>query len=262
MITNQSDVYGGDFSLLAPAVERGLDFILEHFESQFYIWPRTISTKTTHGRQILVYNKEEAFARFKQANFLDCRISAYPSAKYLRHMKQNPNFLFIDLDSQTSDIEKELGHTLANIKSKFENSDIEPTVLWSGRGYHIYLPVNAPLLENESLFENIEVYDPSRRFMQWIEQYISNDKADPCHSKGVSFNNCMLRIPGSINSKVNRQVAIVKSWNGIKPSIKPLIYDFYIYLADLKHKEVLGIKEKRNHYMIKKVSTYWRGIKK
>jgi hypothetical protein len=64
---------GGDFSLLAPAVEVGLDFILGHFDMGF-IWPRTISTMTTHGRQILVYNKEEAFARFKQANYLDCRI--------------------------------------------------------------------------------------------------------------------------------------------------------------------------------------------
>jgi hypothetical protein len=63
--------------------------------------------------------------------------------------------------------------------------------------------------------------------MQWAEQYLSNNKADLCHSKGVSFNNCMLRIPGSINSKVNRKVAIVKIWNGIKPSIKPLLYDFY-----------------------------------
>jgi hypothetical protein len=52
----------GDFSLLAPAVKQGLDFILKHFEFQFFIWPRTISTKTTQGRQILVYDKEEALA--------------------------------------------------------------------------------------------------------------------------------------------------------------------------------------------------------
>ena len=180
----------------------------------------------------------------------------------MRHIKQETSFLFIDLDSQLSGIDKELDHTLTNIKAKFENSTIEPTVLWSGRGYHIYLPVKAPLLENESLFEDIDVYDPSRRFMQWTEQYLSNNKADPCHSKGISFNNCMLRIPGSINSKVNRRVTIMKSWNGIKPSIKPLLYDFYIYLADMKYKEVLGIKVKRNHYMMKRVSSYWRGTKK
>ena len=261
MIINQLGVYGGDFSLLAPAVGESLDFILRHFESEYFIWPRTISTKTTRGRQILVYNKEEAFARFKQANFLDCRISAYPSTKYTRRMKQNPNFLFIDLDSQTSGIDKELEHTLTNIKSKFENSDIEPTVLWSGRGYHIYLPVNAQLLENQSLFEDIEVYDPSRKFLQWVEQHLSDNKADPCHSLGVSFNNCMLRIPGSINSKVNRQVTVVQEWNDIKPSIKPLLYEFYIHLATTKLREVQGIKNKRKP-MARRFYSYWRAQNK
>jgi hypothetical protein len=257
MITNQSGVYGGDFSLLAPAVERGLDFILEHFEFQFFIWPRAISTKTTQGRQILVYNKEEAFARFKQANFLDCRISAYPSSKYMRHIKQEPSFLFIDLDSQIPGLDKELGHMLANIKSKFENSNIEPTVLWSGRGYHIYLSVNATLLENESLFEDIEVFDPSRKFLQWVEQYLSNNKADKCHSIGVSFNNCMLRIPGSINSKVGKQVTVVQEWNKIRPSINPLLYEFYIHLATTKLREVQGIKTKREP-TARRFYAYWR----
>jgi hypothetical protein len=78
--------YGGDFSLLAPAVEEGLDFILGHFDLADYIWPRTISTKTSQGRQIPVYNKEEALARFKQSNFQDCRINAFPSTKYTRHL--------------------------------------------------------------------------------------------------------------------------------------------------------------------------------
>ena len=251
---------GGIFLYSASAVKEGLDFILKHFDFDF-IWPRTISTKTTQGRQILVYNKVEAFARFKQANFLDCRISAYPSTKYTRRLKQEPNFLFIDLDSQTSSLDKELEHTLTNIKSKFENSDIEPTVLWSGRGYHIYLPVNAQLLENQSLFEDIEVYDPSRKFLQWVEQHLSDNKADPCHSLGVSFNNCMLRIPGSINSKVNRQVTVVQEWNDIKPSIKPLLYEFYIHLATMKLREVQGIKNKRKP-MARRFYSYWRAQNK
>jgi hypothetical protein len=54
----------------------GLEFILNHFEEP--IWPRTISTHSTEGRQILAYNKEEAIARYKQASLLDCRINAYP----------------------------------------------------------------------------------------------------------------------------------------------------------------------------------------
>ena len=45
-------------------VKDGLDFILSHFMEGF---PRTISTKTTEGRQIVVYSKEEALARFKSS---------------------------------------------------------------------------------------------------------------------------------------------------------------------------------------------------
>ena len=166
------------------------------------------------------------------------------------------------MDSQALDLDKELNQLLTNVKLKFENNAIEPTVLWSGKGYHIYFPVDALVLENESLFEDIELYDPSRRFMQWAEQYLSHNKADSCHSKGVSFNNCMLRIPGSINSKVDRHVIIIKTWNGIKPSIKPLLYDFYVHVVDMKYKEVQGIKVKRNHYAIKRVASYWKGTKK
>ena len=39
--------------------------------------------------------------------------------------------------------------------------------------------------------------EPDRKFIQWAEQYLSDGKADPCHSKGLSFKNCMVRIPGT-----------------------------------------------------------------
>lgn len=129
--------------------------------------------------------------------------------------------------------------------------------MWSGKGYHIYLPIDAIVLEQESLFEDIEVYDPSRKFMQWAEQYISNNKADPCHSKGVSFNNCMLRVPGSINSKVNEEVKVIQSWNGIRPSIRPLLYEFYIHVANTKLMEIQGIRIKEPT-STRKVYAYWR----
>jgi hypothetical protein len=130
-------------------------------------------------------------------------------------------------------------------------------VLWSGNGYHIYLPVDGLVLEYESLFEDIEVYDPSRKFIQWSEQYLTNGKADPYYSKGVSFNDCMLRVPGSINSKVNKEVRIVQKWNGVRPSIKPLLYEFYIHVADAKLMEIQGIKVKQP-VAIRKYYNYWK----
>src|SRR5215216_6492791 len=121
-------------------IEYGLDFILSHFQK--LIWPRTISTYATQGRQIEVFNKEKALARFKQANFLDCRISAYPLyTNYKGINRQAPNFIFIDLDRSTFKTERvhkfALNTTLNNIKEKLGGS---PTVLWSGNGYHIYQP--------------------------------------------------------------------------------------------------------------------------
>jgi hypothetical protein len=56
-------------------IQEGLDFILSHFEKP--VWPRAIFTKTL-GKQYVVYGKQEAIARFKQSNLLDCRINAYP----------------------------------------------------------------------------------------------------------------------------------------------------------------------------------------
>ena len=155
----------GGFFFISSRSRRGSGFHFRIFRLR-ELWPRTISTKTTQGRQLLVYDRQGTLARFKQFNFQDCRISAYPSTKYTRHLKQKPNFLFIDLDFQALDLDKELSQVLTNIKIKLENNTIEPTVLWSGKGYHIYLPINTMTLENESLFEDIEVYDPSRKFLQ------------------------------------------------------------------------------------------------
>ena len=156
----------GGFFFISSRSRRGSGFHFRIFRLRELCLPRTISTKTTQGRQLLVYDRQGTLARFKQFNFQDCRISAYPSTKYTRHLKQKPNFLFIDLDFQALDLDKELSQVLTNIKIKLENNTIEPTVLWSGKGYHIYLPINAMTLENESLFEDIEVYDPSRKFLQ------------------------------------------------------------------------------------------------
>src|SRR6476469_3890757 len=80
-------------------IEQGLDYLLTHFEEP--IWPRTISTMTTQERQIVVFSRMEAFARFKQANGLDCRINAYPNyVEWKGINRQAPNFIFIDIDSR------------------------------------------------------------------------------------------------------------------------------------------------------------------
>ncbi|MGC2571781.1 MAG: hypothetical protein WA364_09745 [Candidatus Nitrosopolaris sp.] len=96
------------------------------------------------------------------------------------------------------------------IKEKL-GDDISPSVLWTGNGYHVYLPFAAPVLELKSIFAGFE--EPSRRFVQWAEQYLSNSKADSRHSSSLSFKNCMARVPGSFDSKLaglNEKGDIVK----------------------------------------------------
>jgi hypothetical protein len=256
-------------------VEEGLDFILSHFNEGFF--PRTISTKATDNSQRLVYNKEHALAWFKAADWLDCKINAYP--KYVEWEginRQAPNFIFIDLDEgrfkSRKSLDRVLDKTLKNINEKFNDTSVYPTVIWSGHGYHIYLPVDAFRLEDESEFARFGY--PSRKFLQFAEYYLSDNKADPCHTKGLSFKNCMIRIPSSFNSKKNgikeeekeeeeEEVKIIQRWNGFRPSIKPLLYRFDLYLLVSKSNELhkKKTKQQKNHEP-KKYFFLQTGVKK
>ena len=174
------------------AIEQALSFIISHFEEP--VWPRTISTHRTDDRQLLVYNSKEALARFYQANLLNCKISAFPSyTDYEGINRQSPNFIFIDLDlshfRNREALDGCLSKTLKTMNEKLKCA--YPTVLWSGNGYHIYLPVEAPILEQESIFAELDE-QPSRKFIQWAEKYLSDNKSDHCHFSGVSFKNCMI----------------------------------------------------------------------
>ena len=124
----------------ALTIEEGIDFILSHFQEP--IWPRTIFTPKE--KQLLVYDKEEALAIFKKANLLNCRINAYPGyTEFGGVNRQAPNFIFIDLDLShfncRDTLDKTLSSVLKNIDENFRGA--YPTVIWSGNGYHIYLPI-------------------------------------------------------------------------------------------------------------------------
>jgi hypothetical protein len=129
---------------------------------------------------------------------------------------------------------------LKTIKDKFGGA--QPTVIWSGNGYHIYLPIQAFILELESVFAEFE--EPSKKFLRFSEKILGNNRADPCHSSNLSFKNCMLRIPGSHNSecvKMNNdcldsttEVKIIQKWDGNRPAINWILHDFRRYLIQEK----------------------------
>ena len=234
--------------------ENGIDFILNHLKEPLF--PRTISTYRSEGRQFEVFSKEEMIKAFEQSDFLDCRVNAYPShIEYKGINRQAPNFLFIDLDSFTFETERAhklaLTNTLGNIKEKL--SEAYPTVLWSGNGYHIYQPIEAFVLEEEEVFSRNEFDQPSKAFLKFAEQYLSNNKSDSSHNP--SFKSCMIRIPGTFNYKCilqgkDPEVRIMQKWNGYRPRINLLLGSFHAYLVDQKKKtkELQRQKEIKQKY--------------
>jgi hypothetical protein len=76
---------------------------------------------------------------------------------------------------------------------------------------------------------------------------------------GLSFKNCMIRIPGSFNSKNGlEEVKIIQKWNGYRPNIKPLLFRFDLYLLVSKSKELHNNKTKQKSYQPRVFSTDWR----
>src|SRR6187200_2658352 len=105
--------------------------------------------------------------------------------------------------------------------------------------------------------------EPSKEFLQFAEQYLTNYKSDPSHHP--SFKSCMIRIPGSHNYKLVQkknnnnngdggniadsatEIKIIQRWDGIRPKFNPLLYQFNIWLADKKIKEI-NESSKRSKY--------------
>jgi Primase X len=210
---------------------------LNHFIEPLF--PRTISTFKSQGKQFEVFSKEEMIKAYAESDLLDCRVNAYPSyTDYKGIQRYPPNFIFADLDRSTfgnlAGLESALQTTLSTIRIKING---RPTVLWTGNGYHIYQPINAEILEQFIEFEEFE--NPSLKFIRFAEYSLTCGKADPSHNP--SFKSCMIRIPGSYNSKYSagkNKINIFQKWDGYRPPISLLLGSFHAYLVDQKIKEM------------------------
>jgi hypothetical protein len=110
-----------------------------------------------------------------------------------------------------------------------------PTVLMTGNGYHIYQPMEGFILEEEEIFAKFidpNGKDLTTKFMQFTEDFLTNKKRDPQHRP--STNSCLVRIPGTINSKCVQEVKIIQRWDGQKPAIQYLLRDFRRWLINEK----------------------------
>ena len=250
-------------------VEDGIATILDHFDEP--LWPRTIATKTTEGRQVLVNNQEEAIARFEAANWWDCRISAYTPnptenrsglERFVGVMTVTPANIVVMIDLDRSNFKTDRGidlvltKTLQTIK-KTLGEDINPTVIFSGNGYHVYVVINSNgiNLEYEEIFTKL-TDQPSRKFMQFAEEFLSNGKSDRTHNKTVSLNNCMLRIPGSLNSKNGQRVQLLNNciWDGYRPEINYMLADFAVYLANQKAQKSINMHNIQQRTYLKNIN--------
>jgi hypothetical protein len=204
-----------------------IEAVLNLFEEP--VFPRTISTFATQGRQVEVNNIEAMIILFKSSNFMDCRINAFPSfTGYNGINMQAPNFVMCDLNLMKFRTEKlllkTLDETAANIKKEIEGV---PMILFTGNGYHVYQPINLPILEQESIFARFQ--NPSTEFIRYAAQKWTKGKNDP--SNRPSVNSCLLRVPDSINSKNNKTVELIQRWDGNRPAANRMLADFYLKLA-------------------------------
>jgi hypothetical protein len=261
----------------------GLDFILGHFQEP--IFPRKIMTKEL-GYQVEVFSREEALGYFKSTNYEDCRINAYPPFTEYQGINRTPiSFLMVDLDFKDFDGRVEGGggeyskkkeektslsleKALNKASEKIKKEKVEgvggrsiggnPTVLWTGNGYHIYQPVSGGFIleEYETFYEFTKYLDKdlTSMFIQFAEEYLTDYTADRLHNPTVK--SCLLRIPGSLNSKCipykdqDAEVKIVQRWDGKRPSIQPLLPDFRRWLIHKRIDDIEELKEQEKAWSI------------
>jgi hypothetical protein len=244
-------------------VVEGLNTILSLFTvvKQQRIFPRNIMTNTTRG-QVTVNSAEEMMKRFDEADYQDCRINAHPA--FLNNAEEKdyengvnlnlfaPNILFIDLDEKDFSSKQELYKIVEKILKHIYNTlhDSKPLLLWSGRGYHIIIPVQqTEALEHFEDFEGL-TKRPSEELLKFAKDYLSFHKADKNNTP--AFKSCLLRVPYTYNSKCfdegkDPEVKIIQGFDRSKPltKIDDLLIEFLTFLADKKLKIEVE-KEKRN----------------
>ena len=212
------------------SVLEGLDYILSHFEEPLF--PRTISTKKTKNKQVVVNSREEAIRHFGNSRFEDCRVSAFSQHEIKNKI---PNLIFIDLDDKSA-----LNGTLQFIGMKFGGI---PTVLSTGNGYGIIQPIKMTSW-NGVVYPDKTSEELTTLFLQYAERYFSCETHDTAHHP--SLKSCLIRIPNSINSKNGNHVTVQMVWDGVRVDVHSL--EFEEFVKKLSNDETL-LKQKRGEFV-------------
>lgn len=234
-------------------LEHDIRFILSHFNGQEFLFPRSIMTSKTNG-QIFVDSEDQMIEYFKKSNFVDCRVNGYPYHYEKDTRKLYPSFIFIDLDLSLCStckfpirkLDYILKQTLKKIREEING---RPTILWTGGGYHIYQPIEIVTKDKEK--QSLQTFkefipfvrnDLTTEFIRFAAKQFTDGKGDPKHNP--SIHSCLIRIPGTINSKNNEKVKIIQEWNGIEAIANPLVLPFLDHQIQLKIENEESCKRK------------------
>lgn len=234
-------------------VESGLEFMLGHFSQPLF--PRKVSTAVTRNGQKPAVDKGHAMSYFEGALWEECRIEAFGINQ------TNPDLIFIDIDAEhfasMRSFKLALTKTLKNIKKKIGG---HPTVIWSGRGYHIIQPIDCSVnLDEVNEFAAL-TDSPNNKFLQFAERYLSNGKCDDDNYPAMK--SCMLRIPGSLHSEckeagIDAEVKILQEWDGHRPDYRLLLGSFYADLVGKQQCKVSRIREPFSSSELKGEAIHW-----
>ena len=169
----------------------------------------------------------------------------------------------IDLDLKDFKSQEKLDKTLYTTLDKINKilHGAQPTVLRTGGGYHIYQPIRGFILEEIDRFAcyiDLSKKDLTSRFMQFAEDYFTNKKSDPQHRPSVK--SCLIRIPGTINSKYDPEVGIVGVRHGVRPPIQYLLRDYRTWLVSEKINDKLEEKRCWRYKNSKRSNYNWTNI--
>jgi len=194
-------------------ISEPIDFILSHFNHQLNLFPRKMMTDQRRY-QFTVFSREEIVEHCKQSDNIDCRIGAYPEyVEYKGIVRHPPDFIFVDLDLPNFNNDKsKIDRVLRKTLNKIKELRTQPTAIWSGNGYHIYLPLDAIVLDQvdifskdnfpsifQSSFSKYNDYSVSELFLKFAKDYFSVGEADPLHHP--KYKNSLIRIPDTYNLK-------------------------------------------------------------
>ena len=94
--------------------------------------------------------------------------------------------------------------------------------------------------------------------MQFAEDFFTEKKSDSQHRPSVK--SCLIRIPGTLNSKYNQEVEIVQIWNGVRSPIQYVLRDFRTWLVSEKINDKLVEKRSWKYKSSKSTHHNWTSI--